>query len=850
MLPKLWCDALNELRNDIKNEFNSLDLENISVLQQALNNTETRLKVWKLLLFDSLNKANDSSLRDECLPILSWIFENETILEQLLCSGGVPTSRWNYVINILCDILNFDPKIIELSDHEKGNNWKQRLAVATALTFSSPVISVANKNAEIDALKRYHTFSTLAENVTHTPLFLAFYNLSPWHLRYVVGSWAEDDELEWARAHVPRTFANSSKIGESTHEMVPYREYNDEGTSVHEGASYYKNKPLTLQVMHEVGGVCGTVSRFGAAMAQAHGIPAMPIAQPGHCAFLWWKEGKWALSNDVSGITRSTVHDGIQLPWDTEDGCYVILMNEAQKIFSRYKESESMRIISGLMEDIFKSMILLKHSLSTCSVNFLAWKDFACKLGYCEMNSSIPLSILSKLFLQDYGKIECIEVLSSHKPVRVSDCEVRAQNLVDGTGSEWWTENENAWIEIDLQDICKIEQVEIQWWGLSVSRSLTISSSTGQEYQHVRSSRDDKNNPQDYNEWSYFEGWSEPTNLLKFELNDGKLDPWGMGKYFGIRQILVKGQKIGSSSHITNVKTVETSENWEGAQKLIEDGHGHWKTRNPKFYLKISLTAPSFIQYVDLYGHNIPINGRLAVLGSLDGESFYNVSKTIQNSGEFIRISCLSAVNYLKLKMINEHDTDVHDIDEISFFRVSLNGWNLEIKDILHLMLKKELSEYPQIQEKIERIYEESSFEVLSDGKPVTVSDCEERGANIVDGTDSEWWTETENAYVEIDMISSCFIKDVRIRWWGTSISKNVVISVSENGGNYYTDVKTSGDAVESPTDMNGWSRFLGWDIPTRKVKFNLRNGSLDPWGMNKYFGIRQIVIRGRKLGL
>ena len=84
MLPKLYCDVLDELRNDINNDLNSLDLENIIVLKQALNNAETRLKVWKILLFDNLNKANDSSFRDEYLPILSWIFENETILEQLL----------------------------------------------------------------------------------------------------------------------------------------------------------------------------------------------------------------------------------------------------------------------------------------------------------------------------------------------------------------------------------------------------------------------------------------------------------------------------------------------------------------------------------------------------------------------------------------------------------------------------------------------------------------------------------------------------------------------------------------------------------------------------------------------
>ena len=42
-----------------------------------------------------------------------------------------------------------------------------------------------------------------------------------------------------------------------------------------------------MALMHEVGAVCGGVSKFGVAMAQAFGIPAMPVGQPGHCAFLW-----------------------------------------------------------------------------------------------------------------------------------------------------------------------------------------------------------------------------------------------------------------------------------------------------------------------------------------------------------------------------------------------------------------------------------------------------------------------------------------------------------------------------------------------------------------------------------
>ena len=43
-----------------------------------------------------------------------------------------------------------------------------------------------------------------------------------------------------------------------------------------------------------IGGVCGGLSHFGTMAAQAHGIPAYPVGQPGHCAYaVRVKRGQW-----------------------------------------------------------------------------------------------------------------------------------------------------------------------------------------------------------------------------------------------------------------------------------------------------------------------------------------------------------------------------------------------------------------------------------------------------------------------------------------------------------------------------------------------------------------------------
>ena len=47
-----------------------------------------------------------------------------------------------------------------------------------------------------------------------------------------------------------------------------------------------------------------------------------------------------------------------------------------------------------------------------------------------------------------------------------------------------------------------------------------------------------------YNEWSKSEGWTQPTQKIKFVLQEGQIDPW-FDKYFiGIRQINIRGQPL------------------------------------------------------------------------------------------------------------------------------------------------------------------------------------------------------------------------------------------------------------------------------------------------------------------
>jgi hypothetical protein len=51
----------------------------------------------------------------------------------------------------------------------------------------------------------------------------------------------------------------------------------------------------------QVGGVCGTLSGYGAAVAKAHGVMAATVGQPGHCAYVVRLGDVWPIGNAVSG---------------------------------------------------------------------------------------------------------------------------------------------------------------------------------------------------------------------------------------------------------------------------------------------------------------------------------------------------------------------------------------------------------------------------------------------------------------------------------------------------------------------------------------------------------------------
>ena len=165
-----------------------------------------------------------------------------------------------------------------------ANRREQTTAAAVALMFAK------DKWPEDKAFDRYKFYrdSRLAGQ-----LHPQFDTLETWEKCFVVsggsnGGWSAsgeawgDDSLVWLRDNVKLT----AKEYTDACWQAPYKLNNLFGDSIH-GANYYApfSNLIHAKRVRDVGGVCGSLSHYGANAARANGLPAITMGEPGHCAY-------------------------------------------------------------------------------------------------------------------------------------------------------------------------------------------------------------------------------------------------------------------------------------------------------------------------------------------------------------------------------------------------------------------------------------------------------------------------------------------------------------------------------------------------------------------------------------
>lgn len=210
------------------------------------------------------------------------------LLDELMGSGPLPDDPAK-TLRILFDLWTADPAGF-------ANPMDRGTAVAVALTYGD------SKWPADQARTRYAYFRDSRKAGLLHP---QFDDLLPWEKRYLVsagsnGGWGgwDDASLVWLRDNVKLR----AKDYVDACWQAPYRSDNLFGDSIH-GSRYYAPFDAMIHAhrVRDVGGVCGSLSHYGATAARANGIPAITMGEPGHCAYaVRVARGNWVPAYSLS----------------------------------------------------------------------------------------------------------------------------------------------------------------------------------------------------------------------------------------------------------------------------------------------------------------------------------------------------------------------------------------------------------------------------------------------------------------------------------------------------------------------------------------------------------------------
>lgn len=219
--------------------------------------------------------------------------------------------------------------------------------------------------------------------------------LEPWEWAIVLSGKESLEDLSWAQQFIEGKKIKPEQAGGAFCRFIPYRMKNHKGVSVHAGAAFYDNKPITLKLYTEYGGVCGAVSKGASSFLRAKGVPAYPIGQPGHCAFIWrHPNGKWIIGNNIGGWNWA--NGGNRLPW--KGPVQIITTLYDFRHLPKADESALMYDLSFYSMNPLHVELLLKEACRTNPCNYPAW------VRYFELKARTASHKKKLEYLQQFSK--------------------------------------------------------------------------------------------------------------------------------------------------------------------------------------------------------------------------------------------------------------------------------------------------------------------------------------------------------------------------------------------------------------------------------------------------------------
>lgn len=300
----------------------------------------------------------------KCKKVLEAILADEEWMEQIAFSGEA--RKFARVVQIIAAIAEADSGALK-----KG--VPRDTTTATALEYARYNMRT------VDAIDRAKYF---LKYWRQGRLNVSFDKL-PMHQRRVVCGWKPNHRsgtvtaFEWAlnNVHLPdwQYPASCWRCG--------YILDNVYGDSIH-GAYYYApwegvKTDNHMWLTQNVGGVCGSLSHFGAASACANGVAALTAGEPGHCAYIVLVNGRWTPAYSLSW--ERGLH---WIPWEGNHTYSALHLTDSlydKKNEAKTRVSNAWWVLGSLywtVKNMEMALSCYEQAAKAAPLNYPMWREY------------------------------------------------------------------------------------------------------------------------------------------------------------------------------------------------------------------------------------------------------------------------------------------------------------------------------------------------------------------------------------------------------------------------------------------------------------------------------------------
>lgn len=286
-----------------ENALSSTSISDPGFSFKDMNNAKYRLNKDQYLFLESVGKVPLFTLATESPESLKFVKELLDSPQVLRYYNTAGNSAGRNKIGFLRTL----KRIYEADSEALSNPDSQKIATAVAMEYANgPIRFWANGDVKSDAVKRYKIYRDL--NRKEGELMPIFKTLDIELMRNVVSAEVSDEDILWLREKIkrekPELLVSNDALSGVTHQYIAYNTYNRFGDWVQAGGYYGYNPSLATVV--DIGGVCGSISKFDVVSLRSFGVPASLIGQPGHAAVVYMRDdGTWSRANNISSWADS-----------------------------------------------------------------------------------------------------------------------------------------------------------------------------------------------------------------------------------------------------------------------------------------------------------------------------------------------------------------------------------------------------------------------------------------------------------------------------------------------------------------------------------------------------------------